>query len=110
MSTKRFLKWIAGFMSVIMLITILPMQAIAQQVHALETATSVTLSEEEILATLPQADEQPIAAPIIEEVEEKRDAFTKHFMTSEHTFIAATYMPFIMKKMAPGKRSIILCN
>ena len=91
MSTKRFLKWIAGFMSVIMLVTILPMQAIAQQVHALEAASSITLSEEEILATLPQEEGQPMIAPILEEVEEKRDAFTKHFMTSDHTFIAATY-------------------
>ena len=78
-------------MTAVMLTTILPMQVIAQQIHSWTAETVTAFSEEDILAALPEMEDEAVAYPILGEVEEKRDAYTKHFITSEHTFIAASY-------------------
>lgn len=50
------------------------------------------IPEDELLASLPPMDEtETCESPILEEAQEKREENTKHFLTADHTYLAAIY-------------------
>ena len=93
------LKLTAAMLSAVMTTTIVPAEVYAldwswlpwvNESEAVDSQES-ELSEEEILSTMPEFEPEITASPIIQEVEDKRDEYTKHFQTADHSYIAAAY-------------------
>lgn len=49
------------------------------------------ISEDELALEPPPVESEPNESPILEEVEDRREVNTKHFLTADHTYLAAVY-------------------